>query len=218
MTLWSKGLIVFIPIFFCGTCFAETIQLKSGQVIHGKIVSQTSDAIKVDEGIDLPLTYFRDEITQIVPDGQSLNPNPTETQKLKSQADDLEDKSAQAIDDGDMGKGLDLMLQAIGLDPSAMRYMNYGSMLFGNGVEVFKDSDPPKGQAILRQAEAQLLQAVKMFNPNKDQVYLSQCYFLLGEMYNNAFADKVKAKEYYQKSADLNDYSGAKDALSKLSS
>ncbi len=30
------------------------------------------------------------------------SPSPTEAQKLKSQADDLEDKSAQAIDDGNM--------------------------------------------------------------------------------------------------------------------
>jgi TPR repeat protein len=71
---------------------------------------------------------------------------------------------------------------------------------------------------ILRQAEAQLRQAIEGFNPNKDQVYLSQCYFLLGEMYLNAFGNKVKAIEYYQKSADLSDYSGAKDALNKLSS
>jgi len=96
--------------------------------------------------------------------------------------------------------------------------MNYGSILFGNGVSVFKDSDQEKGRAILRQAEEQLRKAIAGLNPNKDQVYLGQCYFLLGEMYLNAFGDKVRAKEYYKKAADLNDYTGAKDALSKLSS
>ena len=70
---------------------------------------------------------------------------------------------------------------------------------------------------MLRQAEVQLLKAIEGFNPNKDQVYLSQCYFLLGEMYLNAFGDKVKAKAYYQKAADLNDYPGARNALNKLS-
>jgi TPR repeat protein len=142
--------------------------------------------------------------------------SPTEAQKLRSQADGLEDKSAQAIDDGNMDQGLNFMVRAVALDPSPMRHMNYGSILFGNGVSVFKDSDQEKGKEILRQAEAQLREAIDGFNPNKDQVYLSQCYFLLGEMYRNAFGDKVKAKEYYTKAADLNDYTGAKDALNKL--
>ena len=143
-------------------------------------------------------------------------PNPIEAQKIVAQADDLEDQGAQAIDDGDMDHGLKLMSSAIALDPTPSRYMNYGSILFGNGVSVFKDSDPKQGITTLRQAEAQLLKAIALFNPNKDQVYLSQCYFLLGEMYNNAFKDKFKAKTYYQKAADLSDYTGAKDALSKL--
>ena len=141
-------------------------------------------------------------------------PIPTDAQKLKSQADDFEDKSAQAIDDGDMDKGLDFMVRAIQMDPTPLRYMIYGSVLFGNGVAIFKDSDQKKGEEILRQAEAQLLKAIQGFNPGKDQVSLSQCYFLLGEMYNNAFGDKVKAKGYYQKAVELNDYSGAKDAES----
>jgi TPR repeat protein len=141
---------------------------------------------------------------------------PTQAQKNTSQADDLEEKSAQAIDDGDMSTGMDLMVHAVALDPSALRRMNYGSMLFGNGVEIFKDSDQRLGKEVLRQAETQLLGAIKEFNPGKDQVYLSQCYFLLGEMYQNAFGDKLKAKEYYTQSAALSDYSGAKDALNKL--
>lgn len=152
------------------------------------------------------------------PGAAFTQPAPTEAQKLQSQADDLEDKSAQAIDDGDMDKGLDLMVSAIRLDPSPMRYMIYGSILFGNGVAIFKDTDQEKGKAILRQAEAQLLKAIQGFNPGKDQVSLSQCYFLLGEMYRNAFGDKVKAKGYYKRAVDLNDYTAAKDALNELSS
>ena len=127
--------------------------------------------------------------------------DPTEIQKLRSQADAIEDKAAQAIDDGNMDQGLGFMEQAIKLDATPLRYMNYGSILFGNGVAVFKDSDKEKG-----------------FNPKQDQTYLSQCYFLLGEMYLNAFGDRFKAREYYQKSANLSDYSGAKDALNKFSS
>jgi tetratricopeptide (TPR) repeat protein len=143
---------------------------------------------------------------------------PTETQKFKSQADDLEDKSAQAIDDGDMDQGLGFMVRSIQLDPTPMRHLIYGSILFGDGVSVFKDSDQQKGIVILRQAEAQLNKAIDGFSPNKDQMYLGQCYFLLGEMYLNAFGDRPKARDYFQKSVDLNDYPGAKDELNKLSS
>jgi tetratricopeptide (TPR) repeat protein len=144
--------------------------------------------------------------------------SPTEAPKNQSQADALEDQGAQAIDDGNMDQGLDFMVRAITLDPTPLRYMNYGSILFGNGVAVYKDSDQEKGRALLRQAEIQLRKAIAGFNPNRDQVYLGQCYFLLGEMYLNALGDKVKAKAYYQKAADLNDYPGARDALNKLSS
>ncbi len=141
---------------------------------------------------------------------------PTDGQKLKSQADDLEDKSAQAIDDGNMDQGLDLMVRSIRLDPTPMRHLIYGSILFGNGVAIFKDSDQKKGIETLRLAEAQLLKAINGFNPNKDQVYLGQCYFMLGEIYLNALGDKFKARGYYQKAVDLNDYPGARDALNRL--
>jgi tetratricopeptide (TPR) repeat protein len=142
----------------------------------------------------------------------------TDAEKLKAQADDLADKGAQAIDDGNMDQGLDDMVRAIQLDPTPMRHMIYGSVLFGNGVAVFKDSDQNKGVEILHQAEAQLRKAIAGFNPNKDQVYLGQCYFLLGEMYLNAFGDKDKAREYYKQSVELNDYPGARDALDRMSS
>jgi len=126
-----------------------------------------------------------------------------QAQKLKSQADDLEDKSAQAIDDGDVDQGLDYMVRAIELDPTPMRYMMYGSILSGNGTSTFKDSDPKKGLQILRLAETQLFKAIKTFNPRKDQIYLSQCYSLLGDMYLNAFGDKTKAQEYYKRAAEF---------------
>ena len=143
--------------------------------------------------------------------------SPVDPQKIHSEADNLEDKGAQAIDDGDMSQGLNFMVQAITLDPTPLRYMNYGSILYGNGVAVFKDGDQGKGKEILRQAEVQFFKAIVGFNPNRDQVYLGQCYFILGEMYLNAFGDKVQAKKYYQKAVGLNDYPGARDAVNKLS-
>ena len=99
------------------------------------------------------------------------------------QADNFQEQATQDIDDGKMDAALDLMVKAIQLDPSAQRYMNYGSMLFGNGVAVFKGGNQTKGRKILEEAEDQLHKAIARFNPYKDQVYLSQCFFLLGEMY-----------------------------------
>jgi len=142
----------------------------------------------------------------------------TDAEKIKAQADDLADKGAQAIDDGNMDQGLDDLVRAIQLDPTPMRHMIYGSVLFGNGVAAFKGGDRDKGLEILHQAEGQLLKSIAGFNPGKDQVYLGQCYFLLGEMYMNAFGDKDKAREYYKRSVELNDYPGARDALNRLSS
>jgi len=166
----------------------------------------------------LPLSRGLIFLVLLLGAGTSFAQTLSEAQKIKSQADAFEDKSAQAIDDGNLDQASDLMFQAVQLDPTPLRYMNYGSILFGNGVSTFKEDDQVKGIAILKQAEVQLQKAIEGFNTSKDQTYLSQCYFLLGEMYLNAFNDKVKAKEYYTKSAELSDYSGAKEALSKLSS
>ena len=137
--------------------------------------------------------------------GQNSQPTPSETQKLKSQADDFEDKSAQAIDEGNMGRGLAFMARAVALDPTPMRHMIYGSMLFGDGVAVFKESDKEKGKEILRRAEAQLRKALAAFDAHNDQFYISRCYYQLGEIYLNAFGDKEKAREYYRKSAGPQD-------------
>ncbi len=137
-------------------------------------------------------------------------------EERRFQADQFEAKVAQAIDENNISQGLDLMSKAVSLDPSGMRHMTYGSLLFGNGVSVFKEGDKAQGQRILRQAEAQLHKAIQLFDVNKDQAYLSQCYFLLGEMHLNAFGDKIKAKQYYQKAVNLSDYTGAKESLKYL--
>ena len=102
------------------------------------------------------------------------------------------------------------------MDPSGNRQLNLGSILFGNGVELFKNGKTEKGKEVLRQSEEQLLKAVQGLDKAKDAILLSQAYFLLGEMYANAFLDVSKAKAYYQKSLSLFEHDGAKAALAKL--
>ncbi len=50
---------------------AETIRLKSGQVIEGTVVARTEDSVKIDTGVGVPVTYYRDEIESIIEDPQA---------------------------------------------------------------------------------------------------------------------------------------------------
>ena len=132
------------------------------------------------------------------------------------EADALEAQAVELIDADKMDQGLAFISKALTLDPSPIRHMNYGSILFGNGVAAFKQGQKEHGNEILRQAESELNQAIKGFDNNKDANFLAQAYFLLGEMYANAFGDKARAKEFYKKAIAVSEHAGAKAALSKL--
>ncbi|MCF7873994.1 MAG: tetratricopeptide repeat protein [Candidatus Omnitrophica bacterium] len=45
--------------------FAENIQLKSGKTIEGKIIEKTNSYIKVDTSLEIPITYYFDDIETI---------------------------------------------------------------------------------------------------------------------------------------------------------
>lgn len=61
----SVLILIFILLFISSLTFAETITLKSGKTIEGKIVEKTDKYIKVDIGVGMPITYFLDEIENI---------------------------------------------------------------------------------------------------------------------------------------------------------
>ena len=206
----------------CCVCFlasvpagAETIKLYSGQSVQGKILKEEKDSILVDAGVDTPVTYFRDEIKAILPD-EKVQPPAAVDPQLRAQADALEAQALELIDADQMDKGLAMVRQAVALDPTPQRHMNYGSILFGNGVALFKQAQAEEGKKILRLCEEQLHKAIEGFNKDKDAVFLAQAYFLLGEMYNNAFADPAKAKEFYSTALTFSDHDGAKAALAKI--
>lgn len=188
---------------------AEVIFLKSGTHVEGKILKEDSSSVVVDAGVDMPITYYKDEIKSIERD---LPYDPL----ASKQADSLEARAVELIDDGQMNQGLDLMRQALILAPSPQRHMNYGSILFGNGVKLYKEDKKEQGRNILRQAEEELNKAAASFDKTKDPFFMAQCFYLLGEMYANAFDDKVKAKDYYQEAIDLAGHAGAQKALAKL--
>lgn len=58
--------LILAVIFFSASAHAETIQLKSGKTITGKIIEQTDQMIKIDPGVGVGITYFRDDIENIV--------------------------------------------------------------------------------------------------------------------------------------------------------
>ncbi|MBU0468900.1 MAG: hypothetical protein KKD07_02990 [Candidatus Omnitrophica bacterium] len=61
-----KLIIVFLLI--CGYSYADVIQLKSGELIKGVISEESVDYIVVDSGIDVKITYYLDEIDNIIYD------------------------------------------------------------------------------------------------------------------------------------------------------
>jgi tetratricopeptide (TPR) repeat protein len=132
------------------------------------------------------------------------------------QANRLETKAVELIDNDQMAQGMDLMKQAVAINPTPMRHMNYGSILFGNGVADFKAGHKPEALEILYQAQDQLAQAIVGFNPRKEAVFIAQAYFLLGEINLNALSNPEKAKMYYHKSLSFYPNLGAKAALEKL--
>jgi len=57
----KKSLVLLLFMLIPSLLFADTIKLKSGNTVDGKIVQETEDYIKVDvQGVEL--TYYRDEI------------------------------------------------------------------------------------------------------------------------------------------------------------
>ena len=188
---------------------AEVIFLKNGKHIEGKIVKEDSKSVVIDVGIELPVTYYRDEIRGIE---KEFPVDPLAV----SQADAMEAKAVELIDQGKMSEGLDLMRQALVLAPSAQRHMNFGSILFGNGVMLFKNGQQEQGRNMLRQSEEALTKALAAFDKERDAFFMAQCFYLLGEMYSHAFQDEAKAKDYYTEAVALVSHPGATKALNDL--
>lgn len=72
------SLLVMFPLF----CFAETIVLKSGKTVEGRIVEKNKDSVKI-EVCEIPVTYFLDEIKSI--NGQSSASSSSAVPQIASQ-------------------------------------------------------------------------------------------------------------------------------------
>jgi hypothetical protein len=67
-----------ISLCLFSSLFAETIILKSGKTVEGKLIEKTNEYIKLKVG-ELILTYYLDEIAQTHKDSRLENPKPKKT-------------------------------------------------------------------------------------------------------------------------------------------
>lgn len=205
-------LIVFLTV----PAAADVIKLNSGQQIDGKILKQDKDSILVDAGIDTPVTYFRDEIKEIITAPAPVVQAAVSSPQTRLDADAKEAKAVELIDAGRMDEGLAQLQEALALDPTPQRHFNYGSILFGNGVAEFKKGAIDHAKKILLHAQDELDKAVKSFDHEADKLAVGQAYFLMGEMQAKAFADTTKAKTYYQQAVTVANHAAAKAALGNI--
>lgn len=121
------------------------------------------------------------------------------------------------IQKGQMDEGLKLMKKATGMAPEdAGWHMNYGSMLFAKGQQMFETGLKEEARGVFKDAENELLAAVKLFG-QADAMPVSQCYFLLGDIYFYVHEDKARAKAFYQQSLDhYPQHGGSLEAMKRV--
>ncbi len=95
--------IVFVFCFF-PRVFADTVILKSGQKLEGKILEHASKYITMDPGVGMVLTYYNDEIESI--NGQALQisvpvtaPVKTSSQETTQPQDPFQSKPVHSVDE-----------------------------------------------------------------------------------------------------------------------
>ncbi|MBU1090688.1 MAG: hypothetical protein KKC42_02455 [Candidatus Omnitrophica bacterium] len=59
----KKISLAIVLIIICSPAFADTIYLKNGEQVEGKIIEETEDFVRIE--LDIKLTYFADQIERI---------------------------------------------------------------------------------------------------------------------------------------------------------
>jgi tetratricopeptide (TPR) repeat protein len=213
-----KTVLIFSFIFLSSfSAIADTLILKSGKTVQGAIRERTAKSIQIDVGLDFPITYYPDEVKDIILDNQINDADKPASVKNALQADAIEGQGLDLIEAGKMDEGIVLLRKAIALDPKANRHLNLGTILSGNGVALFKQGDKKAAVKTLKESEGEIKDAIKMFDPKQESIFLSQAYYLLGEMYAKGFENPVGAKEYYEKSIVFYSNPAAERGLKALS-
>ncbi len=75
MVLFSKELLIILSLLPIDFVWADTIQLKNGDSVNGTILERSDQNIKIDVGVGVPITYFTDEILQVMDDQEEPKAN-----------------------------------------------------------------------------------------------------------------------------------------------
>ncbi|MDP2905858.1 MAG: hypothetical protein Q8O22_06125, partial [Candidatus Omnitrophota bacterium] len=200
-----KAVLLIVCLFLTSIpSFAETIILKSGKKIEGKIVERTDKYIKVDSGIGVDVIYFLDEIGKIEGEVAAAPQSPAENKAEKTSVAQYDSEAFLRIKEGKLEEGLSLLKQATILEPkNGLPHMNYGSMLLVRGQMLLKEGKTEEAKSILKEAEKELLSAIQQSGTaTVDAITKGQSAFLLGDIYCFIYKDGIKAKEFYKKSLE----------------
>lgn len=190
-----------------------------------KAVSQQENSItppfavpEIKKNVE-PISMEKEVISPLQEEVFSVKPVKVIPEEISIEANKVGNEGIALIQDGKMDEGLALVKRSTEINPDDPSWhMNYGSMLFSMGSSLFKDGSQKESLPVVQEAEKELLWAAKLYNDQKNQNVLeSQCYFLLGDIYNFIFQDKAKAKGYYEKTVALYPkHQEANDALKNL--
>lgn len=178
---------------------AETIVLKSGKSVEGKIIEKTDKSIKVDiEGIIV--TYYLDEIENINSDELDYSVSrgtpkidKTDETVLPNDAvhrmySDMIHTGVMYCKQGQYEQGINRFKEAINVDPNiSLAYENLGHAYDHIGK---------------RKEAIEMLEKAAQLNPSSASVYQN-----LGNAYANSRRYK-EAKESFQKAKELSERSG----------
>ncbi|MBL8013704.1 MAG: tetratricopeptide repeat protein [Candidatus Omnitrophica bacterium] len=207
-------IVVLISCLISSEVSSETILFKSGKSITGVIKEKTDKSIILDVGLDVPMTYYLDDVKDILSD-KTHKANETDGSGDK-QADALEKEGLNLIELGQMQEGLSLLKKAIDLSPQADRHLNLGSVLFGNGVAAFKQGQKDKALRIFQDSQQELEKAISLFDKKTQQMFLGQAYFMLAEMQSQGFGNIHEANKLYEQSLFFYPNPAAERALKQL--
>ncbi len=214
--------LLFIGLSFPFSAFAETIVLKSGKKVEGKIIEKTDKYIKVDfDGV--PLTYFFDMIERIEgeqkPVPKNTSTDGTKLQSFNEQAVVMSNNGLMLIKEGKWDEGLALMKQAKDIEArDGSLHMNYAGMLFMKGQKLHEMGNKEETKPIFNEVEKELYLAIPLFKDDEGgNILKSQCSFLLGDVYFYVYNDREKAKDFYQRALEYYpEHGGALNALKTI--
>lgn len=174
--------------------FAETIQLKSGKIIKGKITEKTDEYIKIDSGVGIPITYYLDKIEKIkvnsIKDTQSNQSSSFGKNSMNSsKAKKYFQKGLNYVQRGNYQKAIGEFKKSLDIDPS------FPEAQYSIGASYWK----------LKQVEKAIpyfQKAIKL-KPNFANAYgdLGMAYIYLRE-YSKAKQSLQRAKELFVKQGD----------------